>query len=250
MNRNHESLSPSSFVKGTTYYGDSRDQRFRSHASLANEKNETQEKPRIARPDDLAKYALRDIVQEPFVDKKTEEEHLKRLFVFPDTEDDRMFMRTSVTQDSLDDALDAYIAVNDSIKSIVNKYSKGGSYVSYREAAELIRNNNILRFELGTYLLDKLNHIDAAYYLQERHRNDAEKKRPNVAGYDEPMTSKEYSVLLALSMLDGTYKNSPGDKIYISKLDNGRIEAGQHRYVALKLLGLENRIHGYSEKRQ
>lgn len=261
MDRNRESLPPSTFTKGTTYYGDSRDQRFRSRDFLVNDnkKNETQEKPRIARPDDLAKYALNNIPQETSPEKEAEEEHLKRLFAFPDERDDRMFMRTSVTEDSLKDALDAYRSTDSTIKKIVNEYAINGVSVPYEDVAKVLRSNDDLRIELGKYLLERLNQPEAFYYLQSRHMNDAERKRPNIAGYDEPMTSKEYSVLLALSMLDGTFEHGynhdnpldkPSDKIYLSKYDDGLVEAGQHRWVALHLLGQQKRIYDYSEKRK
>lgn len=254
MNHNHEKLPSSPFVEGTRYYGDSRDYRHRPQPTLVNEKNAVQEEQRIARREDIAKYALNNVLPESDVEKK-EEEHLKRLFAFPDEGDDRMFMRTSVTQESLSDALDAYISTDDNIKQVVNKYAKDGHQMLNLDVAKTLRENNQLRYELGTYLLHLLSQEEARYYLQERHRSETERKRPNIAGYDEPMSSKEYSVLLALSMLDGTFKHSykdnrPVDKIYLSKYDSGRVEAGQHRWVAFHLLGLKKRIYDYSEKRR
>jgi len=167
-------------------------------------------------------------------EQRAEQEHMQRLFAFPDSRDDRMHMRTSVTDESLRDALDAYVAADDDVKRLVDTFAEG-QLMLQRDAAEAIRSNNQLRLALGRHLLDKLNHMP---FLPSRLSNDTEIKRPNVDGYDEPMTSKEYAALLAISMLDGTYKNSPGDKIYIDRY--GEVKNGQHRYAAQEVLGIDS----------
>ena len=67
-----------------------------------------------------------------------------------------------------------------------------------------------------------------------------QQKRPGYRGYDAvpDLSGREYATLLALSMLDGTFKPSrTGDAIEVSKY--GDVLQGQHRYAALKLLGLD-----------
>lgn len=254
MSRSRESLPPTPFVEGTTYYGNGRDPRLRSPLSLVNEvdkrnvQDPTQDenKPRIARIKDIAKSALNNIPPETNAEKEAEEEHLKRLFAFPDESDDRMFMRTSVTQERLSDALDAYIVSagkDKTIEKIISQSNENG-LISSREVAKVLRSNNELRLELGAYLLRK---VDSLEHLPRRLIDESEVKRPNIQGYDEVMTSKEYAVLLAISMLDGTYKHSSGDQIIEGKY--GDIEAGQHRYTALRLLDYDSRIYRYTQKK-
>jgi hypothetical protein len=266
MSRSLEPLPPSPFVEGTTYYGNGRDPRLRSPLYLVNEvdkrnvQNPTQDEhtPRIVRINEIAKFALNNIPPETNPEKEAEEEHLKRLFAFPEviefragtTVHDKVRKRNEFDEKSLKDALNAYIATGKDIKSIVDKYGDKGRPIMNRDVARVLRTNNELRLELGKYLLDKLNQSDAHCYLQERHRkNNSDIKKPIVLGYDEPMTSKEYSVLLALSMLDGTYIDVPSDQIETSEDDDGEVIYGQHRYVAFKLLGLDNRVYRSIKKR-
>lgn len=228
MKHNH-SLPPSPYGAGTTYTG--REKRVVSPDTQAERIS-----PKIAKS--AGAVAVERTVMPPRIAREVQttdheqEAHLRRLFAFPDTADDRMYMRTSVTKESIKDALDAYIATDDDIKEVINNLTDGG-YMRQQEVAEVLRSNDVLRFELGKHLLTKL---DAMQFLPSRLNNDTEVKRPNVQGYDEPMTSKEYAVLLALSMLDGTYKDSTGDKIYIDRYRD--VKNGQHRYAAQELLGI------------
>ncbi|MFZ2544767.1 MAG: hypothetical protein WAW80_02225 [Candidatus Saccharimonadales bacterium] len=197
-----------------------------------------------ARVNDIPKLGrgfLRAIHNRVQNELSAEELHAQRLFEFPDARDDRMYIRTSVTEGSLQDALDAYMESDDDIKLIVNKFADG-EHMRLSDVATTIRDNNALRLELGKYLVDKLTHM---HYLPSRLSNDQDLKRPNVQGYDEPMTSKEYSALLAMAMLDGTYKDSPGDKIYFDRYKD--VKNGQHRYAAQEVLGIgmiaKNRVY-------
>lgn len=65
-------------------------------------------------------------------------------------------------------------------------------------------------------------------------------KRPSTRGYDvvTDLSSREYAALLALSMLDVTYKpkRTTSDPIDILA---GEVMRGQHRFAAIELLGLE-----------
>lgn len=239
MSQKHESLPKSPFVEGTTYGETSGNRAYRAPRStlLNNEKKEIQEKPRIARPEDIAKYVLNKTLAESDVEKMNEEEHLKRLFAFPDKMDDRMYMRTSVTEQSLADARSAYRNTTQEIKKIFNTYSDRG-YMTELEAAEALRENYLLRMELGKYLVDQLRLME---FLPSRLSNDSEIKRPNVQGYEEILSSKEYAALLAIAMLDGTYKDSKGDPIVIgTRYDGGEVTNGQHRFAAQEVLGIGN----------
>ncbi|MBC7746562.1 hypothetical protein H7Y40_01115 [Pedobacter sp.] len=62
------------------------------------------------------------------------------------------------------------------------------------------------------------------------------------------MTSREYASLLALSMLDGTFKaaRAAHDPIFIGK--SGVVELGQHRYAAHLLLDNLNAAHSKRAK--
>lgn len=217
MNQNFNHLPPSPFVAGTTYG---------TSGTLLNDFDHN------TYPDDH--------------EKNIDKEHFERLFKFPDMNDDRMYMRTSTTEQSLEDARTAYRASNKQIKDILNKYATGG-YMRESVAAAAIRDNHELRMELGVHLLDTIKHMK---YLPSRLNNDFEIKRPNIQGYDEDMTSKEYATLLALAMLDGTYKDSPGDKILIgSRFDGGEVTNGQHRYTAQEALGIGKYANNREQRR-
>lgn len=224
----HNNLPPSPFGAGTTYDGQG------GHIVPPDREKEIERPiaPRIAR--DAGSIALENTVAVSNAEGEREAKmaHMQRLFAFPDVHDDRMHTRTATTKESLRDALDAYIATSDDIKRIVNQFADGG-YMRQADVAAAIRDNDELRLELGKSLLDKLSHTQ---FLPSRLNNDSEIKRPNVQGYDEQMTSKEYAALLAISMLDGTYKDSPGDKIYIDRY--GEVRNGQHRYAAQEVLGI------------
>ncbi len=228
----HHDIPPSPFGAGTTYSG---------HEKRIVPPRPTQSPPRIARSVGAVGLEHTHSSSRIESERSEEEEHLRRLFAFPDASDDRMHMRTSVTDESLKDAENAYLATNSDIKNVIHEFVAKKFRIE-SEVAESIRNDDGLRLALGKHLLDKLNRM---HYLPSRLTNDQDIKRPNVQGYDESMTSKEYATLLAISMLDGTYKDSPGDKIYINRY--GEVKNGQHRYAAQEALGIgriaKNREH-------
>lgn len=130
-------------------------------------------------------------------------------------------------------AEEVYRFAAEDIKEIFKRY-KDDNHWHRSHMAELLRENDELRSELGFHLHNKLKETE---YLPSRFYRPEIMKSPSHPGYESHMDSREYTVMLALSMLDGTFdyervKNDP-----IVTHDNGEI-SGQHRYVALKILGL------------
>lgn len=166
----------------------------------------------------------------------------EKLFTFPDaTKADRyggsLRERTTVTEESAQDAAMAYRYADDEIKKMIR--SQSGEAWQEADMAAVLRSNNELRVQLGAYFLEKMEHMDR---LPERVWQNASNnmKNPNFPGYsDISMTSREYAAVLALSMLDGTFKagRSPHDKIGINQYSE--VIHGQHRYAAHQVLGTE-----------
>jgi hypothetical protein len=164
------------------------------------------------------------------------------LFTLPSsTETDRygdsLRDRTTVTDASLKDAAEALQAArsDENIRMILGSGDSLAS--SETDVASMLRLDQELRVELGSYLLAKL---AALPELPERvSRNDPKNtKNPNFPGYtDLSLSSHEYVAVLALSMLDATFKAdySSFDTIDINQA--GEVTTGQHRYAAHQLLG-------------
>lgn len=141
--------------------------------------------------------------------------------------------RLKVTEQSQMDAAMAYRFSDQDVKDIVGPYARE-QHGAWREAdmAKVLRDDSGLRLRLGMHLLDK---IDTVGRLPKRFYGSAT-KNPNYVGYRN-MTSREYAALLALSMLDGTFKApSASDPI---ESEYGDIIRGQHRYAAMKVLGID-----------
>lgn len=125
------------------------------------------------------------------------------------------------------------------IEAIVDKYVSNEAWRG-NEVVEIVRKNADLRYELGSYLLrDKIPMIkrERPHDLPDR-VFVGRQKNANHTGYAHLgyLNSQEYAAMLALSMVDGTYKQpGPGDPIERGK--DGRIAVGQHRAAAHILLG-------------
>jgi hypothetical protein len=147
--------------------------------------------------------------------------------------------RLKTTEQSLQDATMAYRFADADVKDIVRNYTSKDAWRE-EDMAKLVQENEELRTELGIHLLTKLHEMT---HLPGRF-STSETKNPNYRGYRK-MTSHEYAAVLALSMLDGTFKKSQGDSI---ESDYGEIIRGQHRWGAHMALGNERladvkRIH-------
>jgi hypothetical protein len=133
------------------------------------------------------------------------------------------------------------------IEAIITKHVGGGS----RDAStvELMRTNADLRYELGSYLLrDKIPHmrINRSHDLSERVFYAGEKS-PNHKGYNRlgKVRSDEYAVMIALSMMDGTYqKTGPADAI---ERKDGKVITGMHRAGAAAVLSRDSMSAKYIE---
>lgn len=133
-------------------------------------------------------------------------------------------------------ALERASARDDSIAAIIDGYRKERS-LALKDIPSALRSDQELRFKFGTHLADKMD--TEASSMPRRIRVNSEKS-PDVKGYEKFrfLTSREYSVLLALSMLDGSFSNqeeaSRSDPVhYDPSTDEG---GGQHRFAARKLL--------------
>ena len=138
--------------------------------------------------------------------------------------------RLKVTDESLADAEQVARYSDPDIKEFLTmvKMDNPG-----KDIKELLRTDDELRVKLGEFLLQKQ---DALTYLPGRFHRDGQTKNANYSGYPSGLSSREYAALLALSMLDGTYKKSLSDPIEIKY---GEAIRGQHRYVAMMTLGVE-----------
>lgn len=131
--------------------------------------------------------------------------------------------------------LDAARDGDPKLGAIVDSYAEPGTTPS-----ELIRSSTELRYKLGSYLLEEkfpLIMRESPLSMPDRIAGGSSKKT-NHPGYQEfgTMSSKEYAVLLALAMLDGTFID-PGSSDPIQKYEgSSRVRIGQHRSAASTLL--------------
>lgn len=144
--------------------------------------------------------------------------------------------RLKVTGESLGDAVLACQLSDREVKAIVEKYATPERWRT-EDMHELIRENNELRVELGEYILQKLESSSIA--LPDRVLRNGQ-KNINYTGYDYPnVSSHEAVALIALSMLDGTFKRTPHDPVEIDE-STGSVVRGQHRWTAANILGIGN----------
>ena len=145
--------------------------------------------------------------------------------------------RLKVTNESCKDAALAYRLSDREVKAIVEKYATPERWRT-EDMHELIREKNELRVELGEYILQKLESSSIA--LPDRVLRN-EQKNINYTGYDYPnVSSREAVALIALSMLDGTFKRTPHDPVEIDEITES-VVCGQHRWTAANVLGIGNK---------
>ena len=145
---------------------------------------------------------------------------------------------TEVNDQSRNAAIDRLKTVRQADKNInnlINLFQQSDNIVEPKDVVEMIRTNTDLRYALGEYLLEKK--------LPERLNNMPERivrntnKNPNHRGYGHlpNLSSREYAVLLALSMIDGSFQEpARGDEV--ERDASGRPVLGQHRGAAEELL--------------
>lgn len=102
------------------------------------------------------------------------------------------------------------------------------------ERVKAIYNDAAVREELARYILGKINKV--IHKMPDRVVRNTQKK-PDWIGYEGYITSREYATLLAISMLDGSYKREPSMQDFGIEYDkNGQVILGQHRAAARLLL--------------
>lgn len=213
-------IDSSGIIQGVPYFSDSEE-----YVSSANVKNSNRESRQNQ-------------------EKTEEEKRLERLFTLPkETEVDKYGQskreRAVVTTQSEQDAATVFrYAKNNTIDGLFNEYKR--DLWQEKDMPRVLRENPELRVKLGGYLLEKirtLDHVPDRFSQLERTL-----KSPAHPGYaDLQLTSEEYSAMLALSMLDGTFKweKTRHDPIIVNQYGEG--ELGQHRLVALMALGIANK---------
>ena len=122
------------------------------------------------------------------------------------------------------------------LKLIFDKYSTKGTNLT-----DLLRNDEDFRTDVGVYLLHKLNNLAINEKTIGQQIKDNSEKSPATTGYSHipELTSREYATLLAISMLDGTFKDELVQSNTIEYADDGEVLLGQHRAAANELLGLK-----------
>ena len=159
--------------------------------------------------------------------------------------------RTTTTPESEAEAALVYRYADNRIKDIVNPYRPQGVYLE-EHMAELIRSNDELRIELGTFFEQRFEEIDADpnhFSLPRalwKHTNQ-EGKNINFPGYaikpsNGPMTNREGAILFALAKLDGTFKSDYNKSMGVAKDRRGEYSDGQRREGADILLGINGKI--------
>lgn len=142
-----------------------------------------------------------------------------------------------MTPESLKNAALVYDFSSYEVKRIIDSYSV---HDARREMGthRVVLENNDLRINLGGYLLDRLDRLAETDYLPDRLMDNTEKEI-NYAGYHKVL-SREAAVLIAISMLDGTFEpeRSRLDPIEVALVERGHAVAtqGQHRWAALQAL--------------
>ena len=118
------------------------------------------------------------------------------------------------------------------ISSFLNEYE-----CEEQQLPLLIRTDRRLRYCLAEHFLGKLQEQASHMLVKDLpYRTDGSKK-PAYEGYDGLLPPQEYTVLLALAKIDGTFRHELENKI--TRGDHGAVWEGKFRVAANRLLGLE-----------
>lgn len=145
---------------------------------------------------------------------------------------DAVTERAQVTEQSLQDAdqmLQLAVKADPELRRILIDGTPGVK--TQPELAHALRTNQQLRTAVGEHILQRIDGM--LNVMPNRIFRNTEKTSAH-KGYtaELKLTSREYAALLALSMLDGTFKESQTSKAtdtYDPQTDKGN---GQHRYAA------------------
>ena len=121
------------------------------------------------------------------------------------------------------------------LRLIFEKYSHKGTSLS-----ELLRIDEGFRTDVGIYLLSKLDKLANNEKTMGQQIKDNSEKNPGTTGYSHipELRSREYATLLAMSMLDGTFKDGLVKADTIEHANDGEVLLGQHRAAAKKIINL------------
>ena len=145
-----------------------------------------------------------------------------------------------VSENSFNAAKEAIdnLAMNPSLMQIINPERSLDS----KEIMNNIRSSYLTRCRLFEYLTSRLNDlaVDNPRALADRVRSNSEGnlKTPNHLGddyYKDRMRSREYAVVLAIAMIDGSFDVDRQDKM-VTHYRGGRERSGMHRDSARALL--------------
>lgn len=174
-------------------------------------------------------------------------ERLKKIFALPDPESVNRYgvsvkERSGVTETSENEAAKVALFAmhNDTaLESIYRKYEQATGCWHEKDLPRMLRENPDMRTEVGAYLLEK---IAVMHNLPDRVASNlqGDAKSPNHGGYDRNYAGQVYAVILALAMLDGTFKWAENDSDSVEKNEYGDVTLGKHRYAAYMVLGIEN----------
>jgi len=134
------------------------------------------------------------------------------------------------------------LATNPFLMQIINPEGALDSEVDSKEIMNNIRSSYLTRCRLFEYLTSRLNNlaVDNPRALADRVRSNSEGnlKTPNHLGgdyYKDRMRSREYTVELAIAMMDGSFDVDIQDKT-VTHYRDGRERSGMHRDSARALL--------------
>lgn len=143
------------------------------------------------------------------------------------------------------------LATNPFLMQIINPEGALDSEVDSKEIMNNIRSSYLTRCRLFEYLTSRLNNlaVDNPRALADRVRSNSEGnlKTPNhLVGdyYKDRMRSREYAVVLAIAMIDGSFDVDRQDKI-ITHYRDGKGRCGMHRDSARVLLEYVSKRDNY-----
>lgn len=157
------------------------------------------------------------------------EGRMEHVFAAPDLETPTR--RSEITERSIADAVKRLAELrqtNPRLAGLITDRIRGGVSDPH-QMAEALRTDKELRLAVGKELLVEANIRAKAGELPYQLQHDSG-KTPTIDGYPEGLSSREYAALLALSMLDGTFKRE------LTGGDEPGLRGGQHRTAAEQLL--------------
>lgn len=143
------------------------------------------------------------------------------------------------------------LATNPFLMQIINPEGALDSEVDSKEIMNNIRSSYLTRCRLFEYLTSRLNDlaVDNPRALADRVRSNSEGnlKTPNHLGddyYKDRMRSREYAVVLAIAMMDGSFNVDRQDEV-VTHYRDGKGRCGMHRDSARVLLEYVSKRDNY-----